>query len=47
MSGTNGTNGHHPGAPDGTDLLAIADRVVASARPGEQVEAFVSRGGET
>jgi PmbA protein len=29
------------------DLLAIADRVVAQARPGEQVEAFVSRGGDT
>lgn len=42
-----GTNGHHPGAADGADLLAIADRVVAAARPGEQVEAFVSRGGET
>ncbi|NNE11369.1 MAG: TldD/PmbA family protein [Ilumatobacter sp.] len=30
-----------------TDLLAIADRVVAEAKPGEQVEAFGSRGGET
>ena len=32
---------------DGSDLLAIADRVVAQARPGEQVEAFVARGGDT
>jgi PmbA protein len=30
-----------------TALLAIADRVVEQAAPGEQVEAFVSRGGET
>ncbi|MCU0260937.1 MAG: TldD/PmbA family protein [Ilumatobacteraceae bacterium] len=30
-----------------SELLTIADRVVAQARPGEQVEAFVSRGGET
>ena len=29
------------------ELLAIADRVVAQARPGEEVEAFVARGGET
>ena len=29
------------------DLLAIADRIVASAGPGEQVEAYVSRGIET
>ncbi len=29
------------------ELLALADRVVAQARPGEHVEAFVSRGGET
>lgn len=29
------------------DLLDIVDRVVAQARPGEHVEAFVSRGGET
>ena len=28
-------------------LLALADRVVAQAKPGEQVEAFVSRGIET
>jgi PmbA protein len=32
---------------DGSDLLAIVDRVVAQARPGEQLEAFVSRGGDT
>lgn len=31
----------------GADLLAIADRVVAMAGPGEHVEAFVSRGTET
>lgn len=31
----------------GDELLAIADRVVARALPGEQVEAFVARGGET
>ncbi|MFW2335254.1 PmbA/TldA family metallopeptidase, partial [Ilumatobacter sp.] len=30
-----------------SDLLGIVDRVVAEARPGEQLEAFVSRGGET
>ncbi len=30
-----------------TDLLAIADSVVERAGPGEQIEAFVSRGGET
>lgn len=30
-----------------SELLEIADRVVAQARPGEQVEAFVSRGGDT
>ncbi len=30
-----------------TDLLDIVDRVVARAQPGEQVEAFVSRGGDT
>ena len=29
------------------ELLAIADRIVAQARPGEQVEAYVSRGIET
>lgn len=32
---------------DGADLLAICDRVVAQARPNEQVEAFVARGGDT
>jgi PmbA protein len=33
---------------DTTDQLqALADRVIAQAAPGEQVEAFVSRGGET
>jgi PmbA protein len=32
---------------DTSELLEIADRVVAQARPGEQVEAFVSRGGDT
>jgi PmbA protein len=32
---------------DGAALLAIVDRVIAQAEPGEQVEAFVSRGGET
>jgi PmbA protein len=30
-----------------SDLQAIADRVVAQAKPGEQVEAFATRGGET
>ena len=35
------------GVSDGKDLLAIVDRVVAQAQPGEQLEAFVSRGGET
>ncbi len=30
-----------------SDLLDIADRVVAMARPGEQLEAFVARGTET
>ncbi|MEO6571415.1 MAG: DNA gyrase modulator, partial [Ilumatobacteraceae bacterium] len=34
-------------ATDTPDLLKIADRVVAQARPGEHVEAFVSRGGDT
>lgn len=29
------------------DLQALADSVVAQARPGEQIEAFVARGGET
>ena len=31
----------------GADLQAIADRVVERAQPGEQLEAFVARGGET
>jgi PmbA protein len=35
------------GTVDGADLLAIVDRVVAQAAPGEQIEAFVSRGGDT
>ncbi len=30
-----------------TDLQALADRVVAQAKPGEQIEAFVSRNAET
>ena len=30
-----------------SELLTIADRIVAQARPGEQVEAYVSRGTET
>jgi PmbA protein len=32
---------------EGADLLAIVDRVVAQVANGEQLEAFVSRGGET
>ena len=32
---------------DGAEMLAIADRVVAQARPGEQVEAYVARGAST
>lgn len=32
---------------DGADLLALCDRVIAQAQPGEQIEAFVSRGGDT
>ncbi len=32
---------------EGADLLAIVDRVVAQAKSGEQLEAFVSRGGDT
>jgi PmbA protein len=32
---------------DGAELLALADRVIAQAKPGEQIEAFVSRGGDT
>jgi PmbA protein len=41
---------HAPTAQDGgsaAELLALADSVVAQALPGEQVEAFVSRGAET
>ena len=30
-----------------SDLQAVVDRVVADARPGEQIDAFASRGGET
>ena len=38
----------HAGVEHGLDRLQeIADRVIAQARPGEQVEAFVSRDGET
>lgn len=29
------------------DLQQLADRIVAQAKPGEQIEAYVSRGGET
>ena len=29
------------------ELLAVADRIVAQARPGEQVEAYLSRGTST
>jgi PmbA protein len=32
---------------DAAELLALAEKVVAAAGPGEQVEAYVSRGGET
>jgi len=32
---------------DGADLLAICDRVVAQALPGEQIDAYVARGGDT
>ena len=35
------------GRADGAELLELADRVVAQAKPGEQIEAFVSRGGDT
>src|SRR5262245_29584105 len=35
------------GSSDGSDLLAIVDKVIAQAGAGEQLEAFVSRGGET
>jgi PmbA protein len=36
-----------PAETHGAELLALADRVIAQARPGEQIEAFVSRGGDT
>jgi PmbA protein len=36
-----------PTAPPDADLLALAERVVADARPGEQVEVFVARGSST
>ena len=29
------------------ELQEVADRVVEQAQPGEQIEAFVSRGGDT
>jgi PmbA protein len=32
---------------DGKELLELADRVIAQARPAEQIEAYVSRGGDT
>ena len=31
----------------GNELQDLADRIVAQAKPGEQIEAYVSRGGET
>jgi PmbA protein len=31
----------------GIDLQQLADRIVAQAKPGEQIEAYISRGGET
>jgi PmbA protein len=34
-------------AEPGTELLTIVDRIVAQAKPGEQIDAFVSRGGDT
>ncbi len=45
--GVTATDARSTGTHDGADLLAIADRVVAQARAGEQVEAFVARGGDT
>ncbi len=39
--------GPDTGRTDGAELLELADRVVAQAGPGEQIEAFVSRGGDT
>ncbi|CAN5403725.1 TldD/PmbA family protein [soil metagenome] len=44
--GSGQSNGHGTNSR-GAELLALADRVVARAEPGEQVEAYVSRGGET
>ena len=41
------TTGPAAGQEHGAELLDLADRVVAQARPGEQIEAFVSRGGDT
>jgi PmbA protein len=41
------TDTRSPSGELGADLLAIVDRVVAQAKSGEQVEAFVSRGGDT
>src|SRR5688500_16773767 len=42
------TENHRIGTDHGVEQLqAIADRIVAQARPGEQVEAFVSRDGQT
>ena len=29
------------------EMQDLADRIVAQAKPGEQIEAYVSRGGET
>ena len=43
MSATHAT----PAAGTDVALQALADRVIAQARPGEQVEAYVSRGSET
>ena len=34
-------------AEPGTELLTIVDRIVAQAKSGEQIDAFVSRGGDT
>lgn len=36
-----------PGQPGGDDLLALADRVVDEAAPGEQIEVVVGRGSTT
>ena len=43
---TIGGTSRHDGAFE-SELQAIADRVVEQAKAGEQIEAFVSRGGET